>query len=83
MNDPINHPEHYTQGRIEVIDFIEDQRLDFHLGNAIKYICRASHKGAYEQDLHKAIWYLERALSMKSRESQIASIKTVDPRGRT
>lgn len=29
-NDPVNHPSHYTSGKIEVIDFIEDQRLDFH-----------------------------------------------------
>ena len=38
LNDPVSHPAHYTTGSIEVIDFIEDQRLPYHLGNALKYI---------------------------------------------
>ena len=41
MNDPVNHPSHYTSGKIEVIDFIEDQKFPYHLGNACKYLCRA------------------------------------------
>ena len=44
MNDNVNHPAHYTDGKIEVIDFIEDKKLGFHLGNAVKYICRAGKK---------------------------------------
>lgn len=52
--DPINHPPHYTAGRFEVIDVIEDWDLGFCLGNAIKYIARARHKGAYLEDLKKA-----------------------------
>ena len=32
QNDPVNHPSHYTDGKIEVIDFIEDKKLGFHLG---------------------------------------------------
>jgi len=59
---PINHPKHYNMGKIEVIDFIEDQQLGFHLGNALKYITRAQHKGDAIDDLKKAIWYLERFL---------------------
>ena len=55
----VNHPTHYNKGSIEVIDFIEDQKLGFHLGNAIKYISRASNKGGVE-DIKKAIWYLQR-----------------------
>lgn len=43
-HDSVNHPSHYTGGRIEVIDFIEDQHLGFHLGNAVKYISRAGRK---------------------------------------
>ena len=39
-DDPVNHPSHYTDGSIEVIDFIEDKNLPFHLGNAVKYINR-------------------------------------------
>ena len=37
-------PAHYTRGAIEVWDFIRDQDLNYHLGNAIKYICRAGSK---------------------------------------
>ena len=37
-NDPINHPSHYTSGKIEVIDFLEDQKFPFHLANAVKYL---------------------------------------------
>ena len=43
-NDPVNHPAHYTTGKIEVIDYIEDQKLPYHLGNAVKYISRAGKK---------------------------------------
>ena len=56
-------PTHYTQGKIEVWDFIRDQGLNYHLGNAIKYICRADYKGSRTQDLQKAIHYLENELS--------------------
>lgn len=60
-NDPVNHPAHYTQGKIEVIDFIEDKKLPYHLGNCIKYIARAGHKTACpKEDLLKARWYLDR-----------------------
>jgi hypothetical protein len=58
--DPVDHPTHYNHGKIEAITFIEDQQLDFHLGNVVKYICRAKHKGNEYQDLLKALWYLER-----------------------
>lgn len=58
--DNVNNPLHYTQGKYEVIDVIEDWQLDFALGNAIKYIARAEHKGKYKEDLKKAIWYLQR-----------------------
>ena len=55
-------PKYYQRGTIQVWDFIRDQRLNFHLGNAIKYICRYGHKGDYNaqlSDLNKAIHYLE------------------------
>lgn len=61
-NDPVNHPSHYTDGQIEVIDFIEDKKLGFHLGNAVKYIARAGKKDPAKtvEDLEKAIWYINR-----------------------
>lgn len=62
LDASINHPSHYTQGEYEVIDVIEDWNLGFHLGNAIKYIARANHKGSRKQDLRKAIWYIEREI---------------------
>ena len=60
-------PAYYQRGQIEVWDFVQDQGLSFHLGNAIKYICRAGHKDSYEQDLKKAIHYLENELQHATR----------------
>jgi hypothetical protein len=37
-HDLVNHPAHYTDGGIEVIDFIDEKRLGYHLGNVVKYI---------------------------------------------
>jgi hypothetical protein len=64
MNDAVNHPSHYTDGKIEVIDFIEDKNLSFHRGNAVKYIARAGKKDPAKEieDLRKAIWYLTREI---------------------
>jgi len=57
--DTTFHPSHYNMGRFEVIDVIDDWKLDFCLGNAIKYIARAPYKGKEKEDLRKAIEYLE------------------------
>ena len=64
--DNVNHPSHYTSGRIEVIDFIEDKDLGFHLGNAVKYISRAGRKDADKtvEDLRKAVWYINRQIQI-------------------
>lgn len=66
MNDPVNHPSHYTSGKIEVIDFIEDQKLDMHCGNAVKYIARAGKKDPSKEveDLKKASWYINRKIKL-------------------
>ncbi len=55
-------PSYYKRGSTDVWDFIRDQELNFHLGNAIKYICRAGYKDSKIQDLEKAIHYLENEL---------------------
>ena len=60
--DPINHPAHYKIGGIETIDFIEAKNLGYNLGNVVKYITRADHKGNKLEDLRKAQWYLTRAI---------------------
>lgn len=63
-NDNVNRPAHYTDGKIEVIEFIEDKKLGFCLGNAIKYISRAGKKDPTKEveDLQKAKWYIERRI---------------------
>lgn len=63
-NDPVNRPSHYTDGKIEVIEFIEDKNLGFCLGNAVKYIARAGKKDPTKEieDLNKAKWYIERRI---------------------
>jgi len=58
----VDHPEHYNSGKIEAIEVIEDWKLDFHCGNALKYIARHKHKGKSNEDIEKAIWYLQRYL---------------------
>ena len=52
------NPPYYNRGKIQVWDFIRDQELNYHLGNVIKYVCRAGHKGDPLEDLDKAIHYL-------------------------
>jgi Protein of unknwon function (DUF3310) len=78
MNDPVNHPSHYTSSAakckicdepIECIDITE--HMGFCLGNAIKYIWRAGSKHSESlsknektvQDLEKSIWYINRHIA--------------------
>jgi hypothetical protein len=66
LPDPINSPSHYTWlGGIEVIDITE--HLGFCLGNVVKYVCRADHKGKPIEDLEKAQWYLAREIARRKR----------------
>lgn len=69
--DPVNHPSHYTKGKIEVADFIADQKLNFDRGNAVKYVCRAGSKDPEKeiQDLEKAIWYINHEIKMLKGEN--------------
>ena len=73
MNDPVNHPSHYTAGhRIEVIEFLEDWMFPFHLANAVKYIARAGKKDPTKtvEDLQKAVWYINRYISLLERRDE-------------
>ncbi len=63
--DMVNHPPHYTVNGIEVIDIIDAFGLNFNMGNALKYLLRADRKGNKEQDINKAIWYLQREINTK------------------
>ena len=73
--DVINHPAHYNTGKIEVIDFIEDQGLGFALGNAVKYIARSGKKDATKEieDLEKADWYIKHEITKRKKELKNAS----------
>ena len=62
LPDMINHPPHYKIGGMETIEFIEAKGLGYNLGNVVKYIARADHKGLRKENLEKAKWYLEREL---------------------
>ena len=68
-NDNISHPNHYTQGKIEVWDFISDQKLNYNRGCIIKYICRAGikDKSTELEDLKKAMAYLEKEIKETSK----------------
>ena len=59
----VDHPDHYNQGKIEVIDAIEDWDLNFNEGNVVKYVARHRHKINPLEDLKKAKWYLDRIIS--------------------
>ena len=63
MNDKVNHPVHYTShpSGVECIQITE--HMNFNLGNAVKYIWRASLKGKEIEDLRKARWYIDREIA--------------------
>ena len=63
MNDPVNHPKHYTAhpSGVECIEVTE--HFNFNKGNAIKYIWRSSDKGREVEDLRKARWYIDREIA--------------------
>lgn len=65
--DNVNHPAHYTQGKIEAIEIIEQVasaypvKVAILIANVTKYIIRSPFKNGVE-DLKKAAWYLDRAI---------------------
>lgn len=61
LGDATN-PSHYKQGGLEAIDVIEAFGLNFRLANVCKYILRAGRKGDRQEDLKKALWYLQREI---------------------
>lgn len=83
MSDMVNHPSHYTDGSIEVIDFIEDKQLNYHRGNALKYLCRAGKKDPDKEveDLQKAAWYINREIqrleAQKQRDAREADLRAI------
>lgn len=66
MTDNVNHPSHYADKEIEVIDYIRDtlgadEFVGYCIGNVLKYTSRWRKKGGVE-DLEKAKVYLEWAI---------------------
>ena len=59
-------PTYYRRGSVQVWDFVRDQNLNFHLGNVIKYVCRAGHKYDDIDDLEKAIHYLQNEVEFRT-----------------
>ena len=64
-DDPVNHPSHYTQGKVECIDAMEqifgrDAVISFAMLNCFKYLWRRNDKGNEEQDIQKSLWYFDK-----------------------
>ena len=74
MIDIVNKPPHYTQGTIEVCDFILDQKLNYLEGNIVKYICRKTKDnhipGKCLEDLNKASWYLKKLIQQHKEDQK-------------
>ena len=60
----VRQPNHYNMGKHEVIDVIEDWKLCYNLGNAVKYIGRSAHKGKEIEDLEKAVYSIQRQIDL-------------------
>lgn len=78
MSDAVNHPSYYTDGTIEVIEYIEDKKLGYCLGNAVKYISRAGKKDPAKEieDLQKADWYIKRRImELEKKENAVVQKK--------
>lgn len=78
----VNHPSHYTPGRFECIDVMEDvfgaeETKAFCKLNAFKYLYRAEHKGKALEDVDKAIWYLKKHQEIAMREEDMSIINRV------
>lgn len=67
--EKVNHPAHYggANNPYEHIKVCEAWGLNYHLGNATKYICRAGKKQDALEDLKKAQWYLNREIKRRER----------------
>ena len=74
----VNHPEYYSSGGIEAIDFIEAHGLNFNRGNVIKYITRAGRKDGEEEltALEKAKGYLDREIERIKKGRAVHNEKT-------
>lgn len=78
MSDNVNHPDHYTQWPVEVINLTE--REAFLIGNILKYALRAGIKdgSTYSEDMAKARWYARRHVdNIAARDSWQAGLDSL------
>lgn len=74
MSEKVNHPEHYSGGKVECIDAIESAVAGlpsdeaFCLGNVFKYLWRYDRKNGAE-DVAKARWYVDRLEKLVARRA--------------
>lgn len=62
LDDPVNHPPHYTNHPSGVECITITKHFNFCVGNAVKYLWRAGLKGDAVEDLKKAAWYIDREI---------------------
>lgn len=67
--ETVNHPSHYQSDNLETIEVIDEFKLNFNLGNTIKYILRCGRKTDAIEDLQKAQWYIKREIDKRMKES--------------
>jgi hypothetical protein len=60
--DIISSPPHYMHGGFQTWDVIDVWKLNYNLGNVVKYVSRCGHKGKRLEDLQKARAYLNREI---------------------
>lgn len=78
--DPVNHPAHYTFGKFEVIDVLQDWFADDPLAwQVVKYIARYRYKGNPIEDLMKARWYLDRRIAELDAKNPVQTSPTSNP----
>ena len=77
MLERVDHPRHYDMSGVEAITLIDPicaqyprGDLAFAVGNVLKYLARAPHKGALSEDLRKARWYLDHAIQILEEKSK-------------
>jgi hypothetical protein len=71
IQDPVNHPKHYTSHPSGVECIQITATMNFCLGNAVKYIWRADLKDDAIEDLKKAVWYVNREIERRQKNSKV------------
>jgi hypothetical protein len=71
--DDVERPAHYVRNGFEVIDIIEAFKLNYQLGNVIKYVLRHQEKGNPLKDLKKARWYINREIDNMEKQIDVST----------